>query len=70
MTATCCIAAGPKAGGNAPLEGDATVRARLVGVSRDRFVGFEVQIALDGKAERAAQLTEFAHADVAEFWET
>ena len=28
-------------------------------------VGVEVQVALDGEAERAAQLTQFAHADEA-----
>ena len=34
---------------------DVTVRTRIVGVGRNRCVGFEVQVALDRKAEFAAQ---------------
>jgi hypothetical protein len=33
---------------------DMSAGTRFVGVSRNRFVGFEVQVALDGKAEFAA----------------
>lgn len=34
---------------------DATARARFVGVGGNRCVGFEVQVALYGEAEFAAQ---------------
>jgi hypothetical protein len=30
---------------------DVTVRTRFVGVNRNRFVGLEVQVALDGKSK-------------------
>jgi len=46
---------------------DATVRTRFVGVSGEGFDGGEVEITLDGKAQRAAQVTQFAHANVTEF---
>jgi hypothetical protein len=40
--------------------------ASVFGVSRNRFVGFEVPIALDGEAELAAYAGEFDEAHVAE----
>jgi hypothetical protein len=46
------------------------VCASLIGIRGESFVGVEVQIALDGKAERPASFTKLAHADEAEFWET
>jgi hypothetical protein len=47
--------------------GDVSAGVRFVGVSRNRFVGFEVQVALDGKSEFAAHRAKFCEADIAEF---
>ena len=41
--------------------------ACLLRVSRNGFVGFEVQIALDAKAELAANRAKFGDRDIAEF---
>jgi len=43
------------------------VFARFGGVRGQRFVGVEVLVALDGKAERAAQFANLAHAHEAKF---
>lgn len=59
-------AADPKAGGHVALGDDAPKLASLFGISRDRLVVFEVQIALDGKAEFASHRLQFDQADVAE----
>jgi hypothetical protein len=40
--------------------------ARFCSIRGERFVGVEVQVALDGKAERAAQFANLAHADEAQ----
>jgi hypothetical protein len=42
--------------------------AGLFCICRQRFVGIEVQVALDGKSEWAAQFANLAHADESEFW--
>ena len=60
-------AADPKAGGNVALGDDAPKLASFFGVSRNRLVGFEVQITLDRKAEFAADGLQFDEAHVAEF---
>jgi hypothetical protein len=57
-------AADPKAGGYVALGDDAPKVASLFGISRNRLVGFEVQIALDGKTEFAADGLQFDQADV------
>jgi len=60
-------AADPKAGGvRIASTDDATVRTRFIGVGGDGFVGFEVQVALDGKAEFAAHGAKLDEAHVAE----
>jgi hypothetical protein len=46
---------------------DVSARTRVVSVGRNRFVGFEVQVALDGKSELAAHGAKLREADVAEF---
>ena len=38
-------------------------RTRFVGVGGQRFVGFEMHVALDGRPERAAEVTDLVHAD-------
>jgi hypothetical protein len=43
------------------------VFTRFVGVRGQRLVGVEVQVALDGESERAAQFANLAHADKAKF---
>ena len=45
---------------------DAAVLAGLVGVGGDRFVGFEMQVALDRETERPARFMQLAHADEAD----
>lgn len=57
----------PKDGGNVASGDDAPKLAGLFGVCRNSFVGFEVQIALDGKAEFAADARDFDEARVAQF---
>jgi hypothetical protein len=49
---------------------DATVRTRIVGEGRNRFVGSEVQVALERKAEFAAHGAGLREADAAEFGAT
>jgi hypothetical protein len=44
-----------------------TARARFIGVDGDGFIGFEVQVALDGKSELAAHGAKLDEAHVAEF---
>jgi len=51
-----------------PLRDDVRVSASLVGVGGDGFVGEKVAIALDGKAELAANGLQFGQADVAQLW--
>lgn len=51
----------------APSGTDAAVLVRFRRVGRDRFVGLEVKVALDGQAHRTAQGLEFGQADIAEF---
>jgi hypothetical protein len=46
---------------------DVTEGTRFVGVSRDGFVGLEVQVALDGESELAAYDAKLREAHVAEF---
>ncbi len=60
-------AADRKAGGVVASSDDVSAATRFVGVSGDRFVGFEVQVALDGKAEFAAHGAKLDEAYVAEF---
>ncbi len=50
-----------------PSSDDVPVRAGFVGVGRHRFVGFEVQVALDGESQFAAHGAKFDEADIAEF---
>jgi hypothetical protein len=50
-----------------PSRDDAPLRTRFAGVGAQGLVGFEVHVALDGKAERTAKVTKFVHADVAQF---
>ena len=50
-----------------PSGDDVRVSASFIGVSGDCFVGDEVAIALDGKAELAAYAGDFDEAHVAEF---
>jgi len=49
------------------LSDDMSARTRLVGVGGDGFVGLEVQVALDRKAEFAAHGAKLDEAHVAEF---
>jgi hypothetical protein len=51
-----------------PSGDDAPVSAGFFGVGREGLVGVEVQIALDGKAQAAAQFANLAHADEADLW--
>ena len=61
-------AADPKAGGvRLASSDDVSVVTRFVGVGRNRFVGFEVQVALDREAQFAAYGAKFREADEAEF---
>jgi hypothetical protein len=60
-------AASPEAGGKAPSGDDASVLAGFHGVGGECLVGVEMNVALDGETERAAQLTQFAHAEEAYF---
>jgi hypothetical protein len=46
---------------------DAPVRSRFVGVGAQGLVGFEVHVAFDGKAERAAKITDLVHAHESQF---
>ena len=46
---------------------DVSVRTRFVGVNRNRFVGFEVEVAFDRKPEFAADGAKLGEAHVAEF---
>ena len=58
------------ASGEAPkvaLGDDAPEPACFLGVGGDRLIGFEVQVALDGEAELAADGLQFEEAHVAEF---
>jgi hypothetical protein len=50
-----------------PLGNDPSMRTRFVGVRGEGFIGVEVQVALDGKTQRATKFADFAHADEAEF---
>ncbi len=59
-------AADRKAGGVVASSDDVSPSTRFVGVSGDRFVGFEVQVALDWKAEFAAHGAKLEKAHVAE----
>jgi hypothetical protein len=58
--------ASPRGARNRPTRGCAEVGEPL-GHSRNRFVGFEVQIALDEKAEFAAHSGKLKQTHVAEF---
>ncbi len=61
-------AAGPQAGGvSVASRDDASAAARFVGVGGDWFVGFEVQVALDGETKFAAHGAKLREAYVAEF---
>jgi hypothetical protein len=64
-----CVQCGrrPALVGAAPhrLAGARGCPERAFSAGERRGVGVEVQVALEGEAERAAQLTQFAHADEA-----
>jgi len=58
----------PKAGGvRVASSDDVAAGTRFVGVGGDGFIGFEVQVALDGKSEFAARGAKLEKAHVAEF---
>jgi hypothetical protein len=46
---------------------DVSAGARFVGVCRNRFIGFEVQVAFDRKPEFVSYGAKFSETDVAEF---
>ena len=47
---------------------DASLFARFGSVRGERFVGFEVHVALDGEAEWTAEVAQFVHAHESQFW--
>jgi hypothetical protein len=52
------------------LGDDAHKLASLLSVGRNRFVGFEVAIALDAEAALAADCCEFGERNVSKLWAT